>query len=71
MIDFTIDTQDLRILFLKTSSTSFSKAGFENFVKECAISYTTYFNRNKNNIKEYGLPKTYANWVNGQIIALN
>jgi hypothetical protein len=70
-IDFTIDEQDLRILFLKTSITKFSKDGFENFIKECEFGYVEYYNRNMNNIERYGLPKTYSQWINGQIIYLN
>jgi hypothetical protein len=69
--EFNIDSQDLRILFLKTSTTTFSAKGFNNFIKECEVSYLDYFNRNMNNLERYGSPKTYSQWVNGQIIALN
>lgn len=70
-IDFTIEEQDLRMLFLKTSTTTFSKQGFENFIKECESGYSDYYNRNMNNIERYGNPKTYSQWINGQIIYLN
>ena len=66
-----IENQDLRILFLKTSTTSFSSKGFNYFIKECEDAYLDYFNRNINNLEKYGNPKTYSQWVNGQIIALN
>lgn len=70
-IDFTIDEQDLRILFLKTQTTKFSKEGFKRFIEECEFGYVCYFNRNINNIERYGYPKTYSQWINGQIIYLN
>ena len=69
--NFLIEEQDLRILFLKTQTTKFSKQGFNNFIKECEDAYSNYFNRNMNNLERYGNPKTYSQWVNGQIIALN
>jgi hypothetical protein len=68
---FKIDSQDLRILFLKTQTTQFSTKGFNNFIKECEDAYLDYFNRNMNNLEKYGTPKTYSQWVNGQIIFLN
>ena len=68
--NFLIEEQDLRILFLKTQTTKFSKQGFNNFIKECEDSYSNYFNRNMNNLERYGNPKTYSQWVNGQIISL-
>jgi hypothetical protein len=68
---FEIDDQDLRILFLKTSTTEFSTKGFKLFIEECEQSYLDYFNRNINNLSRYGEPKTYSQWVNGQIIVLN
>lgn len=70
-LDFTIEEQDLRILFLKTQSTKFSADGFNDFINECKKAYSDYYNRNINNVSKYGLPKTYSQWVNGQIIALN
>ena len=71
MKDLTIELQDLRILFLKSKYTKFSKQGFESFVIECEKSYLDYYNRNINNSNKYGNPKTYSQWVNGQIISLN
>ena len=70
-IDFNIELQDLRILFLKTESTKFSKEGFKTFAKDCEKSYSEYYQRNINNLEKYGNPKTYSQWVNGQIISLN
>ena len=69
--NFLIEEQDLRILFLKTKNTKFSAQGYRNFIKECEEAYLDYFNRNTNNLEKYGTPKTYSQWVNGQIIALN
>lgn len=69
--EFNIDYQDLRILFLKTLTTTFSAKGYDNFIKECEDYYLDYFNRNINNLEKYGSPKTYSQWINGQIIALN
>jgi hypothetical protein len=69
-LDFTIDEQDLRILFLHTQTTKFTKDGFNQFILECKQSYFEYYKRNLNNVSRYGLPKTYSQWVNAQIIAL-
>lgn len=65
------DLQDLRILYLKTETTKFSKEGFNKFIKDCENSYRLYFDRNNADFKKYGNPKTYSQWVNGQIISLN
>jgi hypothetical protein len=64
MKDLRIELQDLRLLFLKSEYSKFSKQGFEDFVIECKKSYNYYYNTNCN-------PKTYSQWVNGQIIALD
>jgi len=71
MKDLRIELQDLRLLFLKSKYTKFSKQGFEAFVIESKKSYLDYYNRNINNLNKYGNPKTYSQWVNGQIIALD
>jgi hypothetical protein len=68
---FEIDEQDLQILFLKTNNITLSKSGFEGFKQECHESYSNYFHRNLNNLEKYGQPKTFSQWVNGQIIALD
>ena len=69
-LDFTIEEQDLRILFLKMPQYKLSKEGFDVFKKECKDGYVYYFNRNKNNLAKYGEPKTYSQWINAQIIVL-
>ena len=70
MKNLQIDDQDLRILFLKSTNTKFSKEGFQTFVKECEEAYSEYYERNIKNLDKYGTPKTYSQWVNGQIIFL-
>lgn len=69
--NFDVDAQDLRILFLKTQTTKFSTKGFKKFVKECQEGYTQYYNRNINDVIRYGVPKTYSQWINGQIIVMD
>jgi hypothetical protein len=65
-IDFTIDNEDLKCLFI---ACSYNK-GFESFVKECKVGYTSYYERNLGNIERWGKPKTFPQWVNGQTITL-
>jgi hypothetical protein len=69
-LDFTIEEQDFRILFLKMPQYKLTPQGFEAFKKECKESYVSYFNRNTNNLTKYGEPKTFSQWINAQIIVL-
>ena len=65
-IDFTIERNDLKCLFLHASN----RCTFEKFVSEAKQSYSEYHKRNSENLEKYGSPKTFSQWVNGQIIAL-
>lgn len=62
-IDFKIDKEDLQILFLKTRE-AYKNQSFEIWEQECEKSYEDYC-KGKDN------PKSYRQWVNGQIIILN
>lgn len=65
-IDFIIDQDDLKCLFIACKL----PVTFENFIKDCKSSYLEYYKRNSENLERYGAPKTYSQWINGQIIAL-
>lgn len=69
-IDFKIDKEDLQILFLKTREYCKNQS-FEIWKQECEKSFSEYHKRNSENLEKYGIPKTYSQWVNGQIISLN
>ncbi len=68
-LNFDIDKDDLKVLFIHVRD-AYKGISFEKFVIEAQNSYLEYFNRNKNNLQKYGTPKTFSQWVNGQIIAL-
>jgi hypothetical protein len=65
-INFTIDNNDLKCLFIACNC----KNTFSEFVKECEQGYRLYHKRNLDNLQKYGQPKTYSQWVNGQILSL-
>lgn len=65
-IDFTIDIDDLKCLFVACNA----KGSFVKFITETEQSYSEYYIRNLGNPEKYGNPKTFSQWVNGQIIAL-
>jgi len=65
-IDFTIDQDDLKALFISCKL----KTNFDSFENECKQSYADYHKRNLNDPVKYGQPKTFSQWINGQIIAL-
>lgn len=65
-IDLTIDQDDLKCLFIACKP----KQSFGEFMKECEQGYLDYHKRNLENLQRYGQPKTYSQWVNGQIIYL-
>jgi hypothetical protein len=65
-IDFTIDENDLKCLFIACKL----KQTFNQFVKDCEEGYADYHKRNLDNLQKYGQPKTYSQWINGQIIHL-
>lgn len=69
-LDFTIELEDLQILFVKTRH-AYKNMSFEKWTEEAKKSYSEYHERNSNDLKKYGQPKTFFQWVNGQIIALN
>ena len=61
-IDFKIDQEDLKALFVLTRF-AYGNMTFNSWVEECKNSYASFV-KNKEN------PKTFSQWVNGQIIAL-
>lgn len=65
-IDFTIDEDDLKCLYLACKP----KKTFNEFVKDCKQGYTNYHKRNLDDLQRYGNPKTFSQWVNGQVIYL-
>jgi len=68
-INFTIDQTDLKVLFLHTQD-AYPGYTFERWTKEVEQSYIEYHKRNSENTEKYGAPKTFSQWINGQIIAL-
>lgn len=68
-IDFSIDQDDLKILFLNTLHV-YKEKSFDKWVIELKTSYKEYHNRNLNDLEKYGTPRTFSHWVNCQIIAL-
>ena len=68
-LNFTIDAQDLKILYLHTRD-AYKGMSFEKWVIQAKDYYKIYYNRNLNNLQKYGTPKTFSQWVNGQIISL-
>jgi hypothetical protein len=66
MMKLQIELEDLKCLFIACKS----KKGFLDFNEECEAGYKEYFERNNNDLLRYGTPKTYSQWVNGQIIYL-
>ena len=66
-IDFTIEQDDLKCLFIACKL----QTSFETFVTDCKKAYAEYNQRNLDNLQKYGKPKTYSQWVNGQILSLN
>lgn len=65
-IDFTIEQDDLKCLYIACKQ----KQTFNQFVKDCEQGYADYRKRNLDNLDRYGQPKTYSQWINGQIIYL-
>ena len=65
-ISFKIDNEDLKCLFIACGE----KGSFDNFVIDCQEGYKDYYKRNLDNLEKYGNPKTYSQWINGQIVAL-
>ena len=68
-LNFEIDNDDLKILHLNTRD-AYKRMSFEKWVIEAKNAYKDYHNRNLNNLQKYGTPKTFSQWVNGQIISL-
>lgn len=68
-LKFTIDVQDLKVLYLHTRD-AYKGMSLDKWVIEVKDSYKDYHNRNLNNLQKYGTPKTFSQWVNGQIISL-
>jgi hypothetical protein len=68
-VDFTIDQDDLKCLFLHTEK-AYQAYTFEKFVEECKQVYIDYRKRNLDNLAKYGEPKSFSQWVNGQVVYL-
>ena len=66
---YEIEIQYLKTLFLLTLH-DFKGVTFEAFIVYCKKSYLDYYNRNNNNLEKFGNPKTFSQWINGQIISL-
>lgn len=60
--DFTIDQQDLKILFVHTKE-AYRGYTFERWCNEIKKAYISFIKYKVN-------PKTFSQWVNGQIIYL-
>lgn len=60
-IDFTIDQDDLKCLFIHTTN-AYKGLYFNKWVEETKKAYSEYAKRDD--------PKTFSQWINGQIIAL-
>lgn len=63
IVDFSIDQEDLKVLYVKTKH-AYGNLDFEKWVKQVKNAYSSFV-KNKNN------PKSFSDWVNGQIIYLN
>jgi hypothetical protein len=68
-IDFTIDIEDLKILYLHTRH-AYKDLLFDEWVIVVKTSYKEYHSRNLKYLEKYGTPKTFSQWVNVQIISL-
>jgi hypothetical protein len=68
-LNFEIDNADLKTLFILVKNL-YNGHSFNDFVIDCKFSYKEYYNRNLNDLQKYGTPKTFSQWVNGQIISL-
>lgn len=66
-IDFTIEENDLKCLFIACES----RDAFSVFVEDCKKAYEEYHKRNSENPIMFGRPKSFSQWVNAQTIALN
>ena len=62
-INFQIDLESLQALYVH-SRQAYGDIPFDSFVVECKKAYIEYLTNREN-------PKTFSQWVNGQIIALN
>jgi len=67
IINFEIDLEDLKVLFLHTKFAFKKNITFNMWVHNCQSSYEQYFERQ---IQLNETPKSFSQWVNGQIIAL-
>ena len=61
-IDFKIDLEDLQALYIHTRQ-AYGNMTFDSWLLECKKAYKQYLTNREN-------PKTFSQWVNGQIIAL-
>jgi len=63
-LSFEIDENDLKALYLKTKF-AYDGYTYPQWVSETKKAYTSYIGRIVN-----AKPKTFSEWVNGQILAL-
>ena len=68
-LNFEIENDDLKILYLHTCD-AYKLMSFDKWIIESKNAYKEYYNRNLNDLQKYGTPKTFSQWVNGQIISL-
>jgi hypothetical protein len=67
--NFEIDNNDLDILYLHTKD-AYKGISLDKWRIGVKNDYKEYYIRNLNNLQRYGTPKTFSQWVNGQIISL-
>lgn len=66
-VDFTVDSDDLKALYLQTRDCMKKGITLQQFINNCEADYEQYFER-KIQLNEDA--KTFSQWINGQIIAL-
>lgn len=62
-VDFTIDQTDLKVLYVKTKH-AYGNISFEAWTEEVKKAYSNFASKREN-------PKSFSEWINGQIIYLN
>tara|TARA_R110000772_G_scaffold6250_5_gene21937 strand:- start:825 stop:1037 length:213 start_codon:yes stop_codon:yes gene_type:complete len=66
-INFNIDQDDLKALFITTRDSHKKGVNLKNWTNNCEANYEMYFERQ---IQLNQKPKTFTQWINGQTLAL-
>lgn len=66
-LDFTIDQDDLKALFICTRDSHKRGVTFQNWKNNCEANYEQYFERQ---LQLDQTPKTFSQWINGQVVSL-